>query len=374
MYKHSASIQRESDHWGKGLCPPSAALLTSSRVPEGSHSGSGATELADLIEGYRLCAKAEGKSPNTIALTTTALGILRAFLEEEGLSTDVTQITAHEMRRFVLYLQQARAFRDHPCTKPQDKRLSGHTINCYLRAIRAFWSWLVLEEIVEGTPFSRVKVPKPPKKATPTFSEAQLQALLGVINISTPTGFRDWTIIVTLLDTGLRVTELAHLELENVRLTQRLLKVSGKGAKERMVPIGVKVQRTMWKYLQLYRPEPASPRFDNFFLTADGRPMSKDRLETRIKRYGERAGIVGVRCSPHTFRHTFAITYLRNGGDVFSLQQILGHSSLDTVRVYVNLAQADVQAAHQRYSPADNMDLKMTKKRTLPNRPRHRGL
>ena len=362
MYKKSASTQGGSDHFGKGLGPYSAAPI-GRYVPEGSPPGGHATRLENLIEGYRLCAKAEGKSHNTIALTTTALGILRDFLEQEGISTDVTQISPRELRRFILYLQQVKVFRDHPSTSPQDRRLSGHSINCYLRAIRAFWSWLVSEDIIEVSPFSRVKIPKPPKKVTPTFSEGQIQALLGVIDTSTATGLRDWAIILTLLDTGLRVSELAHLEAANVNLTQRLLKVSGKGAKERMVPIGVRVQRAMWRYLQRYRPEPAGPRISSFFLTRDGRPMTKGRIETVIKRHGEKARIEGVRCSPHTFRHTFAITYLRNGGDVFSLQQILGHSGLDIVRVYVNLAQADVQAAHQRCSPADNMDLKMGRKR-----------
>jgi len=88
-----------------------------------------------------------------------------------------------------------------------------------------------------------------------------------------------------------------------------------------------------------------------------GMPLTKTYIETLLKRYAKKAGIEGVRCSPHTFRHTFAISYLRNGGDVFSLQHILGHSSLDVVRIYVNLAQVDIKAAHRRYSPADNMNL-----------------
>lgn len=342
---------------GNTGCPP-VAPYASCALGDRADTGSCATELGNLIEGYRLYAKAEGNSPNTIALTTTAVGILRDFLEQEGLSTDVTQITTWELRRFTLYLQQAKVFRDHPFTRPQERRLSGHTVNCYLRAIRAFCSWLTYEEIIQANPFSRLKIPNAPRKVTPTFSEEQIQALSGAIDTSTPAGFRDWAIILTLLDTGLRVSELADLGLENVNLDQRQLKVCGKGAKERIVPIGVKVQRAMWQYLQWYRPNPASPRFNSFFLTQDGRPMTRGRILTQIKRCGKRAGLVGVRCSPHTFRHTFAISYLRNGGDVFSLQRILGHSSLETVMVYVNLAQTDVQAAHRRYSPADNIDLK----------------
>ena len=103
---------------------------------------------------------------------------------------------------------------------------------------------------------------------------------------------------------------------------------------------------------------PASQLMDHLFLTMAGRPMSVNRVEAIIEKCGRKAGIEGVRCSPHTFRHTFAISYLRNGADVFTLQRILGHSSLDMVRNYVNLAETDVKACHRRCSPADNMELR----------------
>jgi len=339
------------------------------RCAFGPATGACVDGLGNLIEGYRLYAKAEGKSANTIALTTTAVGLLRDFLEADGLSTNVNEITAQELKRFILYLQQAKVFRQHSFARPQDRTLSGHTVNCYLRSIRAFWSWLEFEEIIDFNSFSKVRIPRPPKKITPTFSEGQIQGLFGMMDTSTAVGFRDWTMLLILLDTGLRVSELAGLGLEDVDLDQMLLKVYGKGAKERIVPIGVRVQRAMWKYLQRYRPEPASPRFNNMFLTRNGKPMTKGRIEIIVKQYGERAGLVGVRCSPHTFRHTFAISYLRNGGDVFTLQRILGHSSLEVVKVYVSLASADIQAAHRRCSPADNMDLSAGRNRGVAKRP-----
>jgi integrase/recombinase XerD len=319
---------------------------------------SAATGLDSLIRGYRLYARTEGKSQKTITITTTAVNTLRDFLESSGFSTDVTDIGTKELREFILHLQQVRAFEHHPYTKPQERTLSGNTVNCYLRAIRAFWSWLIREEIILSNPFARVRIPKPPQKVMPTFSESQLQALLGVIHTSTPIGFRDWSIILMLLDTGIRASELVGLTAKNVNLDDGIVKVNGKGTKERIVPIGARVQRAIWKYLQHHRPQPANPLCDNLFLTRNGEPITVNRLETIIENYGRKAGIEGIRCSPHTFRHTFAISYLRNGGDVFSLQQILGHSSLDVVRVYVNLAETDVKACHRRFSPADNMELR----------------
>ncbi len=317
-----------------------------------------ANRLDNLIQGYRLCARTEGKSDKTIRITVTALNTLKDFLESKEYSTDVIDIGARELREFILHLQEVRAFEHHPFTKPQSRGLSGYAVNCYLRAIRAFWSWLVREEIIISSPFSKVRIPKPPKKIIATFSDKQLTAMLKAINIATPAGFRDWTMILMLLDTGLRASELTGLTVVDVNLVDGLMKVYGKGNKERVVPVGTRVQRAVWKYLERHRPQPANPLCPTLFLTATGNPITTDRLRTIIEKYARRAGIEGVRCSPHTFRHTCAISYLRNGGDVFSLQRILGHSSLEIVRIYVNLAEADIKACHRRFSPADNMEIK----------------
>jgi integrase/recombinase XerD len=317
-----------------------------------------ATRLDTLFQGYWLCARTEGKSENTIRIANTALTTLKGFLASREYPTDVTEIGVNELREFILHLQQVKAFEHHPYTGPQRKGLSGHAINTYLRSIRAFWSWLVREEIITSNPFSRVKVPKPPKKVIATFSEKQLTAILKAVNTSMPAGFRDWTIMLMLLDTGLRASELVGITMNDVNLEDGMVKVYGKGSKERVVPFGAKVQRAVWKYLQRYRSQPANPLCTTLFLTATGNPITTDRLRTIIEKYARKAGIEGVRCSPHTFRHTCAISYLRNGGDVFSLQRILGHSSLEIVRIYVNYAEADVKACHRRFSPADNMQIK----------------
>ncbi len=117
-----------------------------------------ATHLGNLIQGYRLCARTEGKSENTIRIYTTALTALRDFLKARQYPADVTEIGAHELREFILHLEQVRAFEHHPFTKPRDKGLSGHAINCYLRAIRAFWSWLVRDEVITSDPFTKIKI------------------------------------------------------------------------------------------------------------------------------------------------------------------------------------------------------------------------
>jgi len=180
-----------------------------------------------------------------------------------------------------------------------------------------------------------------------------------VIDTSRSAGFRAWTTILILLDTGLRANELVGLTLNEVNLEDGIVKVYGKGAKERIVPIGARVQRAIWKYFQHHRPEPANPLCNNLFLTKNGEPITVNRLETIIEYHGKKAQVKGCRCSPHSLRHTFVISYLRDGGNVFSLQRILGHSTLDMVRNYIALTQSDLQAAHLPCSPVDNLRLKV---------------
>ena len=312
--------------------------------------------LEHLIAGYQLCAATEGKSHNAIAIVTNSVSYFQGFLTSQGISPDVTQISQREIRAFILYLRQKRCFSNHRFNHVQDRGLSGHTINCYLRSLRIFFSWLVSEGIIESNPFERVKIPRTPKKVTPTFSDSQIQQLVGVIDTRTAEGYRDYTIILTLLDTGIRVSELCSLRLGNLWLEEGMVKVLGKGNKERLIPIGKQVQRLLWRYINRYRPEPAA-NCDFLFLTQEGRPLTKDRVEKIMTYHGRKAGLKGVRCSPHTLRHSAAVKFLRNGGDVFSLQRMLGHASLEMTRRYCELADIDVKRAHMTASPVDNLDI-----------------
>jgi integrase/recombinase XerD len=284
------------------------------------------------------------------------------------MNNDITSISHHHIRSFILHLQQKRRFSGHRFNLVQDKGLSGHTINCYLRSLRIFFSWLVSEDVIDNNPFDRVKIPRPPRKVIATFSDSQIQQLLNTIDTGTAEGYRNLTIIVTLLDTGMRVSELCTLKLDGVWLEDGLLKVLGKGNKERLIPMGKQVQRLLWRYISRYRLEPARPNTDTIFLTADGKPLTKDRVDKIMAYYGKKAAISNVRCSPHTLRHTAAVRFLRNGGDVFSLQRMLGHASLEMTRRYCELADIDVKRAHLTASPVDNLELVMPRRSTKSNR------
>lgn len=134
------------------------------------------------------------------------------------------------------------------------------------------------------------------------------------------------------------------------------------------MPLASKVQQALWKHTNRYRTDLTGPSCERLFLTQDGRTMTKDRIDKMVARYGRRAGIQGVRCSPHTLRHTAAVRFLPNGGNVFSLQRMLGHSSLEMTRRYRELADIDVKQAHLTASPVDKLPLRVSRPAIAANR------
>jgi integrase/recombinase XerD len=199
-----------------------------------------------------------------------------------------------------------------------------------------------------------LKLPRTPRKVIQTFSHEQIQKLLGVIDMKHPTGFRNYTIILLLLDTGIRLSELIGLKIDDIDFQQSCLLVKGKGNKERVVPFGSQVRRTLRRYVMRFRSEPDSPRTEEVFLSEDGFSLRPRAVQSMLKRLEKKANLSGIGVNPHRFRHTFAREFLVNGGNIFSLQKILGHSSLEVVKMYVNLMTNDILNQHRRFSPVDN--------------------
>ena len=308
-----------------------------------------------LIQNQGICLATEGRSQRTIDWYASNLIRFLKYLRNRQLPDSVKDIGVPEVRSFIFYLQnEVTRWESSPHTKDV-KRLSPFSVQGYARTIKAFWSWLMAEGYISNNPMGRLKIPKVPRKVIATFSPEQLKKMINQLDLNKPRTFRDYTIILLLLDTGIRLSELANLRIEDVDFKQSCLLVTGKGSKERIVPIGTQVRRHLWRYVSAFRPEPYLSENNNLFLTAGGNPLKRGAIRLMISRLGVRTGISGVRCSAHTFRHTFAKQYLMQGGDIFSLQMILGHSSLEMVKVYVNLAMSDVSKQHRKYSPVDNM-------------------
>lgn len=309
----------------------------------------------DLIQNHAYCLTAEGRSQRTIDWYISNLKRFLRFLKSHNMSTSVKDIDILEVRRFIHHLQnEVVRWEDKPDINDSG-RLSPFSVQGYARTIKAFWSWLVEEGYIEENPIARLKLPRVPIKVITTFTPEQIQAMLRTIDRGKATGFRNYTIVLLFLDTGIRLSELTNLEIEGVNFGQSCMLIRGKGNKERIVPFGTQVRRALWRYARDYRPYPAFPREKCFFLSGNGLPLPSRLVQSTITRIGKKAGITGVRCSPHTLRHTFAKMYLLEGGDIFSLQKILGHASLEMVRAYLNLASSDVSQQHRRFSPIDNM-------------------
>jgi integrase/recombinase XerD len=307
--------------------------------------------LQDALVAYRTYAQAEGKSPKTVAWVVSSVGYFANFLGPER--QDLDDITGNDMRRFIIALREKPKFANHPHNKQQQAKLSAQSIETYCRAIRAFFGFLQREGFTENNVMAKVKMPKVPEVVIPTFSEKEIAKLLAQVNKTTNEGFRDYCIILTLVDTGIRLSELANLKVEDIDYEQNLFRVMGKGQRERFVPFGRRVAKALMKYQMKNRPEPIGT--ENFWLRRDGHPLLTKRIEKLISAYGKKAGL--KRCYAHKLRHTSSVMYLRNGGDVFSLQKKLGHRSLVMTRHYSNLADSDVRAQHLRYGVADRLKL-----------------
>jgi len=305
--------------------------------------------LADALAAYRICAQPEGKSPKTIRWIMSSVTYFREFLGLDG--QDIDGITGNDLRRFIIELQQRPKFLNHPYTKPRQDKLTAQSIETYARAIRAFFGYLHREELIDHNPMVKVKMPRVTKKVVPTLLDREVERLLAQPKKKTDRGFRDYALMLTLVDTAGRLSEIANLSVDDVDIENGYLKVLGKGGKERYTPFGYKVVKALLKYKLKHRPTPVGT--DRFWLTITGAPLEADRIEKIVKEYGRKAGL--KRCYPHKLRHTSSVLYLRNGGDPFSLQKKLGHSSLQMTRHYANLADSDVRAQHLKYGVADRL-------------------
>ena len=307
-------------------------------------------ELKNLIEGFRLSCQTEGKSPKTVEWYTSFLLRFAGFLQSNSMPTQLAAIDKSHIRAFIRHLQVEAK------TPHKNEPLSAATVQGYVRSLKAFFSWAEREGYTDGNIMQRIPVPKAPVKVVNTFTNEQLVRLLELCRSGNGKGYRNMAIVLLLLDSGIRVSECKEIELDDVNLENGCIMIrNGKGSKERIVPVGSLVQKTLWKYIKQFRPQPLTQQVKALFLSDKGLPLTRNGIQQMLRRYGRKAGINGIRCSPHTLRHTFAKNYLLNGGDIFSLQKMLGHSSLASVRLYVNLFATDIKKQHQRFSPVDNL-------------------
>ena len=320
------------------------------------HKQEKANTLSEFIDYYEVCNRAEGKSHRTIEWYSANLKRFRSYLSNRHLSESLDTIDKKLLREYVLYLLKRNRFENHPYTPVRLEPLSTATIHGHVRTLRAFFTWLVNEGLAHENIARDLRPPKLVKKAVSTLSDAEITVILHTLNLSNHCEARNLTIFMLLLDTGLRVEEVVTLKMEDVHMREGFLKVMGKGKKERIVPIGNSAQKALQRYIFRYRTRPAHTGIENVFLSVHGTPLTGNSMKLTFARLAHRSGV--RRLHAHLCRHTFATRFLTNGGDVFTLQQILGHSTLEMVRHYVNLASNDIIIKHQRCSPLDRLNLR----------------
>lgn len=233
------------------------------------------------------------------------------------------------------------------CNRP----LRPRTIKDYYTSLHTFFSWIESEGYIEQNPMDEVKPPIYRPDQIQPFNEEQIKNLLSAAKHSN-NPLRNVSIILFLLDTGVRNSELCALHMNEVDMVNKKAIVLGKGNKHRAVYFGRETSRMLWKYIRSRNTKPSDP----LFVSERGGQLTRSGLQQLIERLGRVAKIEAVRCSPHTFRHTCAVWFLRNGGQVFALREMLGHTDLGMTNRYVAIAQADVQNQHRRFSPVERLN------------------
>lgn len=312
-----------------------------------------AHKLAELITYYEVCNKAEGKTQRTISWYSANLHQFRAYVLNRHHSENVNSIDTKLLREYILHLMSKHRFENHPYNTPTNEPLSSSTIHGHIRTLRAFSHWLLKEKLSDTNFTAGIKPPKIVKKVISTLSDEEISQILNTFNPSSHSEMRNKVMFMLLLDTGLRIGELIGLKMDDIHISDGLMKVMGKGKKERMVPIGNKAQKALQSYLFRHRPKPAHSGIENAFLSIFGTPITENSVELSFSRLAKKSGI--NRLHAHLCRHTFATMFLLNGGDVFTLQQILGHTTLEMVRNYVTLASNHIAMQHHKYSPLDRL-------------------
>jgi site-specific recombinase XerD len=309
--------------------------------------------IGELLKRFTISNQTDGKNPKTITWYRDMLTQFSAYLKTERHPCHLSAISLDIVRGYVLYLRHKPKFKGHPFTPTQADYLSPRTVQCHVRALKAFSSWLYAEGCTPENRLKNLKIPKAPVTMIEPLTPEEIKKITVSINKKSPTGARNHTIFVTLLDTGLRASETASITLSNLNLKDGYIKVMGKGLKERIVPIGKYVRMTLWIYIEKVRPESTSLDCNNLFLSSNGKVITVNTMKLIFPRLAKSSSV--VRLHAHLCRHTFAINYLLNGGDIFLLREILGHTTLDMVNHCLHFTSSQITAQHHKYSPMDKL-------------------
>ncbi len=278
-----------------------------------------------------------GLSKNTLSAYIKDLEDYRSFLERYHKINKVDLIEAKHIEGYL------KSLRNHDISpKSQARKLTS---------IKSFHSFLLIEKEVDFNVALQIKSPKLEKSLPSVLSIDEVVSLLNIITKNTDLGLRNLALIELVYGSGLRVSELLNIKLSDIHMTQSYVIVTGKGSKERMVPISDMAVIAIRNYLVKSRDNLLAEKTDYLFVNKDGKPLSRIGFFKVLKKLAKDAGLDASKISPHTLRHSFATHLLENGIDLRSLQNLLGHEDISTTQIYTHISQQRLRSVYQNSHP-----------------------
>jgi len=293
--------------------------------------------MKKLIDSFLMYIQVEkGLAKSTVDSYARDLSKYADFVTKQGLS-GFEMVSRKEIRELIGHLRRS--------------GLSGASTARTLAAIKGFHRFLLLERVTDKDPTELLESPRKKRKLPMVLKTAEVDALLGAPDNRSPEGVRDKAMLETLYASGLRVSELVNLKARDVSFEVGYLRTTGKGSKDRVVPLGAVALECLKKYLEESRTAMLKGRrSDSMFVTRRGGPMTRQGFWKLIKKYAKKAGIEKD-ISPHVLRHSFATHLLEHGADLRSVQMMLGHADISTTQLYTHLDSDRIKKIHSRYHP-----------------------
>jgi integrase/recombinase XerD len=298
------------------------------------------TSMSLQIDNYINWNVQRNLTPKTLESYAGHLGVFKLYLASNGHSLLCDEITEEDITDYL--------------ASQRNKGCKQTSINNVIATVRPFFNYLVEREIIPTNPMKKIRKGKCDSEIIIPFTPDDIKSLLKQCNRTTYVGYRDYCIMLTLYSTGMRISECLNVRIQDIDFKQdKIYITTTKNRHPRIVGLSKKLKTELQKFVQLCLND-CQPT-DHLWQSQDGRPLAVRSLQQNITNYGETAGIRDKRVSPHTFRHSFAIEFLRNGGSTASLRTQLGHMSIATVEKYLYFADSHIIADTKRFNPLDNL-------------------
>lgn len=308
--------------------------------------------MQNLVEDFLFYLRHErGQADNTQKTYALLLGKFVAWAEQEGLK----EWKAVELPHLMKFIEHERARKLVTEPKESTRKLSSESVYLEIAALRAFYKFAETEKILSKNVAENLSLPRRWKRLPKALTDAEIDQLLKPEEPAIPATLCDQAFLELAYSSGLRLSELRNIRLEQLHLENGFINVIGKGNKERIVPVGRKAIEAVQRYLEAGRPSLVKAKSPgNVFLTKRGTPFASVTLWLRIKQRVRRAGIAR-NVTPHMLRHSFATHLLERGADLRVIQELLGHASINTTEVYTHVASGRLREVYSAFHPRSKM-------------------